>query len=620
MNKIKILYVDSCQNYAQKFLAFLLNKEYDVKYTSSLKDALIDYSFHKPDLIIFDINLDDGSGLDLIKNIKKHTDVHSFILTENVTQEVLLETISLKIDKFFFKAQAFEEIDHEIEKLEISNSIEIEKSEDILYDLGENFLYEKNSFHIVKSENLIPLTAQETQLLDELIKSKGECVSYAILQNSIGKDEESTIDTLRTVIKKIRKKTYNGIIKNQSGVGYKVTYYPPIDLKNDLDLEEFINVDLKVLMIKASTKKLDALSYQLSKFGFECDCVNTLSSAKDYLLSQKYDYIISDLNLPDGETIDLIREIEDINSTKIIILSNSKDIHYKDYLYFKGILDYLVDIDDIKQLSYTLYKTIKKVESNTRFNNILVIEQSKRICEQIKDLLLPRNYNIDILNELTQAYNLLKTKTYSLVILDIDYENSFEFIMDIKNTIDKSIPFIVLSDTNRTYPTVRLAYKSGASECLRKPIYAEEFILKVDQLADHSKLVQELIEQKELIESYKTIVDQSAIISKTDKFGVITYVNEIFCQISGYSKEELVGKPHNIIRHPDNSKQFFRQMWKTIKEDKNIWCGVVKNRAKNGESYIVQTSIMPLKDKDGNIIEYIALRNDVTSIFKKEQN
>lgn len=617
MNKIKILYVDSQKDYAQELLGYLLEKEYDVKYINSLKDALIENSFHKPDLIITDINLIDGSGLELIKKIKNtNPDIKTFILTKDVEQDTLLETIPLKVDSFLFKTETFDNINNSIQKLKIKVQIP-EEENNLLYDLGHNFLYEKNSFHIIKNENLIPLTAQENSLIEELIKSKGECVSYCTLQNSIGRDNEATIDTLRTVIRKIRKKTYSGIIENQSGIGYRICNHSPIDTSLDFKISDVTDINLKILIIKANSKKSELLAYQLNKFGFICEYVNTMEQAKEVLLSDKFDYIISDLNLPDGECIDLIRELEDLSLVKMIILSTSKDIHYKDYLYFKGILDYVIDVNDVRHLSQTLYKTILKVEENTKFNNVLVIEQSKRICEQIKDLLLPRNYNVDILNELTQAYDLIKTKTYSLVILDLEYESSFEFLIDVKSGIDKTLPFMVLAEGNRNGPSVRQIYKSGASECLRKPIYAEEFILKVDQLIDHSKLIYELMEQKVLIESYKIIVDQSAIISKTNKNGIITYVNEMFCTVSGYEKEELIGKPHSVIRHPESPSELFEQMWHTIKKEKKIWCGVIKNKTKEGSDYIVQTSIMPLKDSNGNIFEYIALRNDITSVFKK---
>lgn len=460
---------------------------------------------------------------------------------------------------------------------------------------------------------------QENNLIKELIKANGECVDYIILQNCIGKDGQSTIETLRTVIKKIRKKTYNEIIQNQSGMGYKVNYCYDVDILRKFKIKKYTMIDAKVLILKGNNKKNELLSYQLSKFGFKCECVNTIAYAKELLNIEKFEYVISDLNLPDGEGIDFIRSIDDLNSTKVIILSGIEDIHYKDYLYFKGIIDYIVDVEDPSYLAYTIYKTIFKIESNTRFNNILVIESSKRICEQIKDLLLPRNYNVDILNDLSQAYELIKIKSYSLVILGIDYNNSFEFLNDVKSNIEKTLPFIILSDTHRTYSTVRESYKNGASECLRKPIFAEEFILKVDQLVESTKLLQEVMIQKKILDDYKKIVDQSTIVSKTDIKGIITYANNMFCQISGYTQDELIGKNHNIIRHPSTPKETFRQMWKTIKEEGKIWNGIVKNRTKDGNDYIVQTSILPLRNPEGEIIEFIALRNDITSIYKEKK-
>lgn len=617
MNKTKILYVDSQKDYSQRFLTYLLENEYDVKNISNIKEALTENSFFKPHLLITDINLDDGNGLDLIKKVKKHNkSLNTFILTDNIDKETLLDTIPLKIDKLLFKEKSFDEIDMEIQSFDLSLGENIEEEKDILYDLGQNYLYEKNSYHIIKNDLLITLTSQENLLIEQLIKEKGDCVSYQVLQASIGKDSIASIDTLRTVIRKIRRKTYNGIIQNQSGVGYKINFHPPIDTKNEFIIEQN-NLNLKILVLKNNSKKNELLSYQLSKFGFRCESVSSLSYAKEALKNDTFDYIISDLNLVDAQGTDLIKYIEDLNKTKLIILSSNKDIHYKDYLYFKGILDYMIDSNDIKHLSYTLYKTILKVEKNTKFNDILVISQSKTICEQIERILLPRNYNIDILSDLFQAYEQIRLNKYSLVVLDIEYEKSFDFLMDIKISIDNKIPFIMLSDTNRTYLTVREAYKSGASECLRKPIYAEEFILKVDQLVDYSRLIQELIQRNELIESYKKIVDQSAIISKTDVYGNITYVNDIFCKISGYSKDELIGNSHNIIRHPETSKELFEDMWETIKTKKDIWNGIIKNKSKNGKDYIVQTSILPLKDSENNIKEFIALRNDITSLFSK---
>jgi len=620
MGKVDIFYIDSQKEYSKKLLSFLIENGYNIKYINNIKDTFIEYSYNKPHLIISDFTLEDGNGLNLIKKIKQQNDsIKTIILTSNKDPEMFMEAISIKIDTLLSKDSSFNEIAQEIDKLNTKQTDTIEDSSPILFNIGNSFYYEKNSHRIIKDNQIIQLTLQQNTLIDELIKVQGSFLASHILQNAIGSSSIATIDTLRTVIRKIRKKTYPDIIQNQSKIGYKINFQNDIDIKSKFKIEDDIKFDLKILIVKGTKHKSDQLRFQLEGLGFSCENVYTIDDAKTILEIEHFDYIISELSLPDGDGIDFIRDIEDNKESKIIILSSSTDIHYKEYLYFKGILDYIINIDDISYLAYNIYKTILKVETNTEFNNILVVEQSKRICEQIKDLLQPRNYVVNVINDLVQAYELLKTTKYSMVILDISYKNSFDFLVDIKSNIDKSIPFIVLTDTNRTYEIVRDAYKNGASECLRKPIFAEEFILKVDQLIEHSKLIGELNIQKDLLESYKEVVDKSAIISKTDTKGIITYVNSMFCNISGYSKEELIGQPHNIVRAPETTKETFKEMWYTIKKRKKIWHGMLKNIKKDGSEYYVQTSIMPILDKDNNIKEFIALRNNITDIYKEQK-
>ena len=123
-----------------------------------------------------------------------------------------------------------------------------------------------------------------------------------------------------------------------------------------------------------------------------------------------------------------------------------------------------------------------------------------------------------------------------------------------------------------------------------------------------------LIKQK-LLKDYKKAIDNSTIVSKTDKHGFITYANKAFCDISGYTQEELLGKPHNIVRHPDVDKKVFKELWSTIKKGKT-WSGQVLNLAKNKTPYWVQASISPIYDNNNNLVEYIAIRHDITQIIE----
>jgi aerotaxis receptor len=98
-----------------------------------------------------------------------------------------------------------------------------------------------------------------------------------------------------------------------------------------------------------------------------------------------------------------------------------------------------------------------------------------------------------------------------------------------------------------------------------------------------------------------------AIVSETDLEGIITFANRRFCEISGYSADELVGQPHNIIRHPDMPRAAFAQVWKTIQSG-TIWHGLVKNLRKDGKFYWVDTEISPMLDANGIVKGYMAAR------------
>ncbi len=102
------------------------------------------------------------------------------------------------------------------------------------------------------------------------------------------------------------------------------------------------------------------------------------------------------------------------------------------------------------------------------------------------------------------------------------------------------------------------------------------------------------------------VPENELIISRTDLQGVITYINETFAHISGYEPDELIGKPHNVIRHPDMPKSAFADLWQTIKEDKT-WKGYVKNLRKDRGYYWVYAEISGVY-KEGKLIEYKSIR------------
>ncbi|MDH4944728.1 PAS domain-containing protein [Sulfurimonas sp. C5] len=97
------------------------------------------------------------------------------------------------------------------------------------------------------------------------------------------------------------------------------------------------------------------------------------------------------------------------------------------------------------------------------------------------------------------------------------------------------------------------------------------------------------------------------LVSQTDERGTILFANDDFCKIAGYTLEELIGKPHNIVRHEDMPKSAFEDLWNTVTQDL-VWHGYVKNKTKNGGFYWVYATVYPLYDEERQIKTYLSCR------------
>ena len=384
--------------------------------------------------------------------------------------------------------------------------------------------------------------------------------------------------------------------------------------KQDFDDIGIVSQD-RVLIVEDSEVINKIIYEKLKELGhYELEQSFDFNDASKKLSNNSFDFVILDLNLPDAYGEELVNNIKNLTDAKIIVLTSEVDIQIRETLFKSGILDYLVKDKDFEFSIKSIDRVVNAIKKNIS-STILVIDDSMFMCKQIQNILSVRNYNTVLAYNSKDGLDILDTKDINLIILDMDLPDihGLDLLRIIKDKDEFChVPIIILSGSNDP-ELIRNCLKIGASDFVRKPFSIEEFTLKVDLAIDLNRKHIEILCKQKMLNEYKDVVDKSYIVSKTDKKGIITFVNEQFCKISGYTKEELIGQPHSIVRHPDMPSSAFKEMWETIKS-KKTWSGKIKNLKKDGSFYYVQSTINPIVDYDGNIVEYIAVRNDITDL------
>ena len=303
-----------------------------------------------------------------------------------------------------------------------------------------------------------------------------------------------------------------------------------------------------------------------------------------------------------------------LETKKLLLFINDSSIknHFIIYQNSNLIQEYLgqlrAEIGSLieeKKISPQKYNSI--LEINTLMQNY--INQNKENIELLNIHIATPLHDACFIQTNRIIKSILEKKIDTIRVSSLDW---FELSTAAINTIDNSMHQYVAKIYNQIN-----AKEQKLSSTLRYHIIFWIFTLAASVILTIIlfKTTKNMLIKQRLLEDYKKAIDNSTIVSKTNKKGIITYANRAFCDISGYSLEELVGKPHSIVRHPSMQKAAFKELWETIQSG-DTWQGQLPNLAKDGSTYWVDASISPIYDDENNLVEYIAIRHDITQIIE----
>jgi len=275
--------------------------------------------------------------------------------------------------------------------------------------------------------------------------------------------------------------------------------------------------------------------------------------------------------------------------------------------------------------------------------NVLYVEDDVALREEVSLFLSDIFSRVDLASNGEEGLQKLAKNQYHLVITDIRMPvmDGIEMIEKIKELYPEQ-PVLVTSAHNEIDYLVKLI-NLGVDNFITKPLQSEQIFKVLHKIVEHihhkkelRKIEHDLREahaqlekltqmqsrsldlKNAVLKAYKEALDKATIVSTTDKFGVINDVNENFCQATGYSEEEIVGKTHQLIVHPSTDKKTYADLWKTVLA-KQTWQGLLINQTRTLSPLYHYTTVVPILDAKGDISELIWIVQDLTELHRIQE-
>lgn len=247
---------------------------------------------------------------------------------------------------------------------------------------------------------------------------------------------------------------------------------------------------------------------------------------------------------------------------------------------------------------------------------LLYVEDDQETREELQSILDVYVKELYIATNGQEGLRVYKDKLPDIVVTDIQMPimNGLSMAADIKMT-DPDRPIVILSAYNDVEYLFR-ALELDIQHYITKPISIDRLLTKLSEIVEQMNLVRAVEQNKKLLEQYKMLVDEKAIVAKVDIEGNITYVNQNFCELSGYSESELLGRHYLCCFSEDDQKDILDDLKSSVLT-KRKWNGILKKLTKYGANYVVDVSVIAIVNTNDQIEEFVALMVDMTDIYEK---
>ncbi|MBV5278652.1 MAG: PAS domain S-box protein, partial [Campylobacteraceae bacterium] len=372
-------------------------------------------------------------------------------------------------------------------------------------------------------------------------------------------------------------------------------------------LEKIKSYQLSVLIVEDSSVARKVLLDAMSKYTDNLQIAHDGQEGLQLFRANKYDLILTDIEMPNLDGIGMVKAIREENILLPIIAISSSDKNDRLIeLINTGITAFILKPINKKLLDQQMYRILKPI--------IMSLDKEKE-SEELKS-------KFETIFSISREGIAILDETTKFILFNDTYEKMTGYTTEeLKELtcVGMSIP----EDVPRAIEAVATVHTNGFIEGFEKTCIAKDgskvkVSMNISLMPDGKHLListRDITDAKKLehrLNDYIKLVDEQIITSTTDLDGNITYVSKAFENISKYSKDELLGQNHRIIRHPDMPSNIYKELWETIANGE-IWQGEIHNKAKDGSSYWVYASISPIYNEENQKIGYTAIRQDITN-------